>query len=77
MGVFIRIEIDRKTCTGTEHCGECIRVCPVNIFVKKGGMPVVEEENEDECTLCDLCLEACRPRAVTIQKLYEEDSWKI
>jgi NAD-dependent dihydropyrimidine dehydrogenase PreA subunit len=44
----------------------------VNIFGKEGDNPSVIEDNEDECTLCDLCIQACIPKAITIRKLYEE-----
>jgi NAD-dependent dihydropyrimidine dehydrogenase PreA subunit len=71
MGEFIKVEIDFEKCAGIEACGQCIRVCPVNIFKKSSDKPVAVEENEDECTLCQLCIEACRPRALIIHKLYE------
>jgi ferredoxin len=71
MGVFIKVEINSGECVGIDDCGQCIRVCPVNIFIKNDDMPVAVEENEDECTLCELCIEACRPRAVIIHRLYE------
>ena len=71
MGEFIKIEIDSGKCAGIDDCGQCIRVCPVNIFMKNGDMPVAVGENEDECTLCELCIEACGPSAVIIHKLYE------
>ena len=73
MGLFITIKIDEQTCTGPVTCGRCLSVCPVNIF-KAGrtiAIPEIEEENEDECTLCDLCIEACSPRSITILKEYE------
>lgn len=71
MGEFIKVEIDFDKCVGIDECGQCIRVCPVNILMKKGDMPVAVEENEDECTLCELCIQACRPAAIIIHKLYE------
>jgi NAD-dependent dihydropyrimidine dehydrogenase PreA subunit len=43
----------------------------VNVFEKKDDKPVIVEENEDECTLCDLCQRACSPSAITIHKRYE------
>jgi len=71
MGMFIRVEIDDKKCLGLEKSGECIRICPVNIFEAKDGRVVVKEENEDECTLCSLCMDKCQPCAISIKKLYE------
>ena len=72
MGEFIKLVIDLDRCTGIEKCGECIRVCPVNIFTSNDNYPLALESNEDECTLCDLCLKGCEVNAITIQKLYEK-----
>lgn len=72
MSEFIRVEIDFSKCAGIEECGECTGVCPVNIFGKEGNKPAAVRENEDECTLCDLCVEVCTSGAITILKLYEE-----
>lgn len=72
MSEFIKVEIDFPTCVGIAQCGGCVKVCPVNIFAKEGDNPSVIENNEDECTLCDLCIQACTPKAITIRKLYEE-----
>jgi NAD-dependent dihydropyrimidine dehydrogenase PreA subunit len=71
MGEFIRIEVDFTKCAGIGACGVCVSVCPVNVFEKKDDKPVIVEENEDECTLCDLCQRACSPSAITIHKRYE------
>jgi len=71
MSEFIKVEIDQSKCLGIEACGGCLRVCPVNIFDKKNDEPVIIKEDEDECTLCDLCIQACGPNAVIIHKLYE------
>jgi NAD-dependent dihydropyrimidine dehydrogenase PreA subunit len=72
MTEFIEVEIDQSTCSGIKACGECVKVCPVNVFDKGDEEPVVVKENEDECTLCNLCRQACSPNAITIHKLYEE-----
>ena len=71
MGEFIEIEVDSSKCTGIKACGGCVRVCPVNIFEREGDRPSIVAENEDECTLCDLCLQVCTPAAITIHKRYE------
>jgi ferredoxin len=72
MSLFIRLEIDPTMCLGIEKCGKCIQVCPVNIFSPHGDYPKAVEDNEDECTFCYLCLQACEADAITIHKLYEE-----
>jgi len=72
MGEFIRAKIDFDKCMGIKECGKCVRVCPVNVFREESDSPVVVEENEDECTLCNLCIEACTPEALTILKVYEQ-----
>jgi NAD-dependent dihydropyrimidine dehydrogenase PreA subunit len=71
MSEFIKVGIDFTKCAGIAKCGECVKVCPVNIFDEDGDTPSVNEENEDECTLCDLCIQACTPKVITIRKLYE------
>jgi NAD-dependent dihydropyrimidine dehydrogenase PreA subunit len=49
-----------------------VEVCPVNIFdVDADGKAVVVAENEDECVLCDLCVQAAPAGQVRIVKLYE------
>ncbi|MBU1183534.1 MAG: 4Fe-4S binding protein [Proteobacteria bacterium] len=59
------------SCVGIARCGGCLRVCPVGIFEKNGDTPAVVEKNQDECILCELCVQACNPEAITIRKLYE------
>ena len=72
MSEFIKIEIDSKKCTGIQKCGQCLKVCPVDIFKQKDDLPIIVENEEDECTLCELCLQACQPDAIVIHKLYEK-----
>ncbi len=71
MGEFIRVEIDLAKCKGQKKMAQWVQVCPVNIFALKDNRPAVVEENEDECTLCMLCIEAFPKGAITIHKLYE------
>ena len=46
-------------------------ICPVDIFEATGEGARIVEENLDECTLCDLCMQAF-PGQVEVKKLYEE-----
>ena len=48
-------------------------VCPVNIFGQRedGGLDIIQG-HVDECTLCELCLDAAEPGAVRVIKLYDE-----
>ncbi|MFH1976236.1 MAG: 4Fe-4S dicluster domain-containing protein [Pseudomonadota bacterium] len=68
---FIRVDVNMISCVGIARCGGCLRVCPVGIFEKNGDTPAVVEKNQDECILCELCVQACNPEAITIRKLYE------
>ena len=72
MSLFVNLEIDRQNCLGLKECGKCLKVCPVSIFGKDGEFPQAMEANQDECTLCGLCLEACLPGAIQVRKLYEQ-----
>jgi len=71
MGLFIKLKIDSERCVGIAGCGKCLQVCPVQILGDGGEFPLSIVENEDECTLCDLCLDVCDPDAIRVRKLYE------
>lgn len=71
MGEFISVSINETDCLGISACGSCINKCPVNIFVKGEELPGIDDENEDECTLCNLCLDVCEPDCIVINKEYE------
>lgn len=70
--LFIKLNIDRGKCLSSDGCTTCVKVCPVAVFKKAADQNQVEvnEANEDECTLCNLCLENCPVQAITLQKLY-------
>ena len=46
--------------------------CPVDIFEATGTGVRIVEENLDECTLCDLCIQAAPAGAVRVVKLYTD-----
>ena len=73
MGMFIRVDVDDTVVRKTNGlAAKLIEVCPVNIF--KAGSDAssvaIVEDNVDECTLCDLCTEACAD-GIKVVKLYE------
>jgi len=70
--MFIRVEVDPEAANDRELAKKLAEVCPVNIFDVDGdGKAVIAAENEDECVLCDLCVQAAPPGKVRIVKLYE------
>jgi len=70
--MFIRVEVDPAAAADRELAKKLAEVCPVNIFdLDADGKAVVVAENEDECVLCDLCVQAAPPGQVRIVKLYE------
>jgi NAD-dependent dihydropyrimidine dehydrogenase PreA subunit len=73
MAMFIRVDVDKSVVEKTLGLADkLVEVCPVKIF-KLGSRPnavEVVEENVDECTLCDLCMQAS-PKGVRVVKLYE------
>ncbi len=70
MGVFIVLQVDRKRCSNGATCARCVDVCPVDVFRLGDNGLIVDADNEDECTLCELCLQACPRDALQLIKLY-------
>ena len=70
-GMFINVEVDAAAAKDAATAKKLTEVCPVNIFAQKddGSLRIVDE-NLDECTLCDLCVQAF-PGKVKVKKLYE------
>ena len=64
--LFIRIDLDPPAQSVTS----LVSLCPVNIFASEDGCIVVQPERQDECTLCELCLNAAPPGSIRIHKLY-------
>ena len=71
--MFIRVEVEPGAARDRDLAKKLAEACPVNIFEQAldGGVRIVEE-NEDECTLCELCLQAAPEGRVRVWKLYEE-----
>jgi NAD-dependent dihydropyrimidine dehydrogenase PreA subunit len=73
MAMFIRVDVDESVIKKSPGLAKkLIEVCPVKIFAAGASENTVRtvEENLDECTLCDLCMQAS-PEGVRVVKLYE------
>jgi len=71
-GMFIDVKVDPAIARDPAYAKKLTEVCPVNIFAQeKDGALRIVEENLDECTLCDLCVQAAPKRTVHVMKLYE------
>lgn len=72
MAMFIRVDVDNSVVQSTSGLADkLVEVCPVKIFKPGSDAGTVEvvEDNVDECTLCDLCMQATE--GVKVVKLYE------
>jgi NAD-dependent dihydropyrimidine dehydrogenase PreA subunit len=73
--LFIGIEVDASVAGDPELARRLTEVCPVDIFAQNedGSLRIVEE-NLDECVLCELCINAAPPGAVSVTKLYSGET---
>jgi ferredoxin-like protein FixX len=71
-GMFIDVEVTPAAAADAAIAKKLAEVCPVNIFAQQpDGTLRIVEENLDECTLCELCLQATPAGTVRVVKLYE------
>ena len=71
-GMFIDVTVAPAVATDAALAKKLVEVCPVNIFKQApSGTLEIIQENLDECTLCDLCIEAAPAGTVRVIKLYE------
>ncbi|MDQ7032740.1 MAG: 4Fe-4S binding protein [Desulfonauticus sp.] len=59
-----KVTVDTEKCIG---CGECVDVCPVEVYELQDGKatPV----NEEECLGCESCVEVCEQSAITVEEM--------
>ncbi|OEU47008.1 MAG: ferredoxin [Desulfobacterales bacterium C00003060] len=55
--------VDTAKCIG---CGECVEVCPVEVFELEDEKAVAV--NADECLGCESCVEVCEQEAITVEE---------
>jgi NAD-dependent dihydropyrimidine dehydrogenase PreA subunit len=59
-----KVEVDDEKCVG---CGECVDVCPVEVFELQDDKSV--PVNADECVGCESCIEVCEEKAITVTEM--------
>jgi NAD-dependent dihydropyrimidine dehydrogenase PreA subunit len=72
MGVFIQIEVHQNDIP-LQTSEQIVSLCPVEIFMLSGGGLGLQSDREDECTLCELCLDAAPAGSLIIHKNYKEE----
>lgn len=74
MALFIDVEVDAAVARDGALVKKLVEACPVNIFAANpdGNLAIVEK-HLDECTLCELCLNAAPPGTVRVKKLYGDN----
>ena len=71
-GTFIDVKVDSSVAKDSELAAKLTEVCPVDIFAQRDdGTLEIVDDNLDECTLRDLCLEVGAKGSVQVVKLYE------
>lgn len=58
------ITVDTGTCVG---CGECIDVCPVEVYELQDEKAVPVDI--DECLGCESCVEVCEQDAIVLEEI--------
>ena len=57
------VSVDADKCVG---CGECVDVCPVEVYELNDGKSV--PAHEDECLGCESCVEVCEANAIVVEE---------
>ena len=57
------VTVDADKCVA---CGECVDVCPVEVYEMQDGKSV--PVHEDECLGCESCVEVCDQKAIIVEE---------
>ena len=69
-GMFIDVEISEDIKTDLDMGNKVVESCPVDIFTIDNNILQTQKKYLDECTLCDLCIDAAGAENIKIIKLY-------
>ncbi len=70
--MFIKVQVKPEGISDEALVKKLVDICPVDIFCENQGRLSVVEENQDECTLCNLCIQATSEGIIRIIRLYED-----
>ncbi|MBW1973906.1 MAG: ferredoxin [Deltaproteobacteria bacterium] len=63
---MFKVTVNKETCEG---CGECVDVCPSEVFEMKDDK--AEPVNMEECVGCESCVDACPTDSITVEEVEE------
>ncbi len=72
-GLFIDVQVADDVAKDTALARKLEDACPVDIFEASDAGVQVVEMNLDECTLCDLCIQAAPDGKIRVVKLYDQE----
>ena len=61
---MIKIKINAIKCTG---CEQCIKVCPMEIYIITKGKAKIDEKKTKTCLICRACEVSCPNKAIKIE----------
>jgi NAD-dependent dihydropyrimidine dehydrogenase PreA subunit len=72
-GLFIDVQVADDVAKDAALAKKLEEACPVDIFEASDAGVKVVEMNLDECTLCDLCIQAAPDGKIRVVKLYDQE----
>ena len=72
-GLFIDVQVEDDVAKVAALAKKLEEACPVDIFEASDAGVKVVEMNLDECTLCDLCIQAAPDGKIRVVKLYDQE----